>query len=136
MKPEDIRIDKESGVEYISFKEDFDGKTEATTRKVPIHPELKQKLKNFTGFKRASSDAYGKVFGRAKRKAGFDDRKLAFHSIRVNVSSALDKLRTPVHIAAQIVGHKDKGDAMTYSYYSEGSGLKLLAEEVNKLPTL
>jgi hypothetical protein len=39
-------------------------------------------------------------------------------------------------MSAQVVGHKDKGDAMTYSYYSEGSGLKLLAEEVNKLPTL
>ena len=136
VKPEDIRIDKESGVEYISFKEDFDGKTEATTRMVPIHPELKKKLEDFSGFKRTSPDAYGKVFGRAKRKAGFDDRKLAFHSIRVNVSSALDKLRTPVHIAAQIVGHKDKGDAMTYSYYSEGSGMKVLEEEVNKLPTL
>jgi len=136
VKPEDIRMDKESGVDYISFKEDFDGKTEATTRKVPIHPELQQKLEDFTGFKRTSPDAYGKVFGRAKRKAGFDDRKLAFHSIRVNVSTAFDKLLTPIHMSAQVVGHKDKGDAMTYSYYSEGSGLKLLAEEVNKLPTL
>jgi|TARA_B100002003_G_C14092769_1_gene525595 integrase len=136
VKPKDIKVDKETKIKYIAIKEEWDGKTEAITRNVPIHKQLEEKLKDFTGFKRPTSDAYGRVFARKKKSLGFTKKKNSFHSIRGNASTNLERLQCPSHIASQIVGHKDKGDSFTYNYYSEGAGLKVLKEWVDKLPIL
>ena len=136
LKKEDIRTDKTTGILYLSFKEEGDGKNEFATRKIPVHASLRPHLKDFKGFPRPTSDAYGKVFSRAKRKAGITDERKCFHSIRGNVSTSFENLGTPENIANKIVGHKSKGDSMTYGYYSEGPGLEVLDKHVSRLPVL
>ena len=62
--PQDIRRCDKHDIPFISFKEEFDGKTEAITREVPIHPELEKLLKqlrasvlaNLSSFKEASPE--------------------------------------------------------------------------------
>ncbi len=132
--PSDIREDKQSKIWYISFKEWEDGKNEYATRQVPIHQALKKHLRNFKGFTRSSSAAYGKYFGRVKQDLGFPAEK-TFHSIRGNTSTNLANEGVPEYIANQIVGHS-KGETFTYSYYSEGLTLENLHKYVNKLPKL
>mgnify|MGYP001312701371 CR=1 FL=1 len=136
LKKGDIRTDEATGILYMSFKEEGDGKNEFATRKIPVHTKLRPYLKDFQGFLRPTSDAYGKVFSRAKRKVGISDERKCFHSIRGNVSTNFENLGLPEHIANKIVGHKSKGDTMTYGYYSEGLELKELDKYVNQLPVL
>ena len=136
VKPEDIRKKKESGIPYIAFKEEFDGKTEAITRDVPIHPELEKLLKDFTGFPRSSHGAYGSHFGRIKNKCGFITRKLAFHSLRRHAETNLDIAGCDAHMMDQIVGHKGDKVPFGQAYYSDGSGMERKYEWVKKIPKL
>ena len=138
VKPEDIKRCPTSDIPYITFKEDFDGKSEAITRDVPIHPELEKLLQGFTGFPRTSHNAYGKAFGRAKRRVGFNTRKLAFHSIRRNATTSLDQAGMDGHIMNQIIGHKATQGGIQFgqSYYSGGSGFPRLYEAVKTIPKL
>ena len=141
VEPEDIKIDKETGITFIDFKgafsltEDPEGKTQNTSRRCPCHPELAELLKGFEGFKRPSFDAYSKVFMRIARRLGNDNPRHAFHSIRGNTSTALEMMQCPPHLASQIVGHS-KNSTFTYDYYSEGAGLKVLYDYVKQIPKL
>jgi integrase len=138
VKPEDIRKCPTSNIPFISFKEEFDGKTEAITREVPIHPELEKLLKDFTGFPRSSHGAYGTAFGRAKREIGFNTRKLAFHSIRRNATTSLDQAGADGHIMNQVIGHKATQGGIQFgqAYYSGGSGFPRLYKAVKTIPKL
>jgi integrase len=138
LTPKDIRTEKETGIQYFAFKEDWDGKSESATRFTPIHKDLIPLLEGFNGWTRGTNnpDAYSKMFTRAKRKLGYDDKKKVFHSIRGNVSTNFEILKCPENISAQIVGHKQSGRTMTYGYYSSGVNQKILKEWVDKLPTL
>ena len=134
--PDHIYVDEETGVKVISFKPEQDGKNEYASRIVPVHDALDKQLTGFNGWNRSSSNAYGKYFGALKRRLGFIDKRKAFHSIRGNTSTNFENSKVPEHIANKIVGHKPRGDSMTYNYYSEGPGLILAKEAVNKLPVL
>ena len=134
--PDHIYVDEETGVKVISFKPEQDGKNEYASRIVPVHDALDKQLSGFNGWNRSSSNAYGKYFGALKRRLGFIDKRKAFHSIRGNTSTNFENSKVPEHIANKIVGHKPRGDSMTYNYYSEGPGLILAKEAVNKLPVL
>jgi integrase len=134
--PDDIYVDKVTGVKVISFKPKKDGKNVYATRIVPVHYALEEHISGFNGWNRSTSNAYGKYFGALKRKLGFTDKKKAFHSIRGNTSTNFENLKVPEHIANKIVGHKSRGDTMTYGYYSQGPGLIEAKEVVNKLPVL
>jgi len=136
VQPEHIYIDKETNVKVISFKPDHDGKNKYATRVVPVHDALEKHLSGFNGWSRTTSNAYGKYFGALKRKLGFKDKKKAFHSIRGNTSTNFENLKIPEHIANKIVGHKSRGDTMTYGYYSQGPGLIEAKKIVNQLPVL
>ena len=138
MKPEDIKRCPTSNIPFISFKEEFDGKTEAITREVPIHPELEKLLKDFTGFSRSSHGAYGSHFGRVKSKCGFITRKLAFHSIRRNATTSLDQAGADGHIMNQVIGHKATQGGIQFgqAYYSGGSGFPRLYKAVKTIPKL
>ena len=136
VKPEDIRKKKESGIPYIAFKEEFDGKNEAITREVPIHPELEKLLKDFTGFPRSSHGAYGSHFGRVKSKCGFITRKLAFHSLRRHAETNLDIAGCDAHMMDQIIGHKGDKVPFGQAYYSDGSGMERKYDWVKKIPKL
>jgi len=132
IKPEDIKVDEKTDITYIEFT---DGKTESAIRKCPCHPELIKKLEDFKGFKRPTYDAYSNVFLRIKKELGHESKRFAFHSIRGNTSTNLERMNCPPHLASQIIGHA-KNSTFTYDYYSEGAGLKLLNDYVIKLPTL
>ena len=136
--PQDIRRCDKHDIPFISFKEEFDGKTEAITREVPIHPELEKLLKDFTGFPRSSHNAYGKHFGRVKTKLGFKSRSKAFHSIRRNCATSLDQAGVDGHLMNQIIGHKAQGGGIQFGqeYYSGGSGFPRLYDAVKKIPKL
>ena len=131
-KPEDIKVDEKTYITYIEFT---DGKTESAIRKCPCHPELIKKLEDFKGFKRPTYDAYSNVFLRIKKELGHESKRFAFHSIRGNTSTNLERMNCPPHLASQIIGHA-KNSTFTYDYYSEGAGLELLNDYVIKLPTL
>lgn len=134
--PDHIYVDEKTDVKVISFKPEQDGKNEYASRVVPVHDALEKHLSGFNGWNRSSSNAYGKYFGALKRRLGFRDKRKAFHSIRGNTSTNFENSKVPEHIANKIVGHKPRGDSMTYNYYSEGPGLILAKEAVNKLPEL
>jgi hypothetical protein len=135
--PDHIYVDKETNVKVISFKPDHDGKNKYASRIVPCHMMLwKKHISGFNGWNRSSSNAYGKYFGALKRKLGFTDKRKAFHSIRGNTSTNFENLKVPEHIANKIVGHKSRGETMTYGYYSQGPGLVEAKETVDQLPVL
>ena len=134
--PDHIYVEKKTDIKVISFKPEQDGKNEYASRVVPVHKALEEHISGFNGWNRSSSNAYGKYFGALKKKLGFTDKRKAFHSIRGNTATNFENLKVPEHIANKIVGHKPRGDSMTYSYYSEGPGLILAKETVNQLPIL
>ena len=134
--PDHIYVEKKTDIKVISFKPEQDGKNEYASRVVPVHKALEEHISGFNGWNRSSSNAYGKYFGALKKKLGFTDKRKAFHSIRGNTATNFENLKVPEHIANKIVGHKPRGDSMTYSYYSEGPGLILAKETVNQLPVL
>ena len=137
ISPEDILEDKKTGIKYFSIKEEG-GKNEYAERHTPIHKDLNLMLNNFKGFNlRPSSDAYGKAFSRAKRKAGFTSlgKEYSFHSLRGNCSTNLENMECPEHIANQITGHAPS-DTMTYGYYSGGVTLELKNKYIQQLPAL
>ncbi|MEJ1378485.1 MAG: tyrosine-type recombinase/integrase [Candidatus Sedimenticola sp. (ex Thyasira tokunagai)] len=102
---------------YIHIPE---GKTESSVRDVPIHPVIQQLVEDLketskdgyliSGLKRGGEDnkryhLIGKRFGTALRQgAKMTDKRVVFHSLRKNFSSALENAGVPVTTAEQIVG--------------------------------
>ncbi|MDC0441062.1 hypothetical protein OAM41_04790, partial [Gammaproteobacteria bacterium] len=134
--PDHIYVDKDTNIKVISFKPEQDGKNLYASRIVPVHNALEEHISGFNGWNRSSSNAYGKYFGALKKKLGFIDKRKAFHSIRGNTSTNFENLKVPEHIANKIVGHKSRGETMTYGYYSQGPGLVEAKETVDQLPVL
>ena len=134
--PDHIYVDKETNIKVISFKPEQDGKNVYASRIVPVHNALEEHISGFNGWNRSSSNAYGKYFGALKKKLGFTEKRKAFHSIRGNTSTNFENLKVPEHIANKIVGHKSRGETMTYGYYSQGPGLVEAKETVDQLPVL
>jgi len=134
--PDHIYVDKETNIKVISFKPEQDGKNIYASRIVPVHNALEEHISGFNGWNRSSSNAYGKYFGALKKKLGFTDKRKAFHSIRGNTATNFENLKVPEHIANKIIGHKSRGETMTYGYYSQGPGLVEAKKTVNQLPVL
>jgi len=133
----DIHTEKETGIQYFAFKEDWIGKSDPTTRFTPVHKDLIPLIKDFKGWSRPSAGAYGKMFFRVKRKQGFIHPKKVFHSIRGNTITNFEILGCPENITAQIVGHQGmRGTSMSYGYYSSGVNQKILKQWVDKLPSI
>lgn len=129
---------------YIHIPE---GKTESSVRDVPIHHLIKSlvnKLKEnskdgylLSGLKRGGEDnkryhLIGKRFSTLLRKgAEITDKRVVFHSLRKNFSTALENAGIPESTAQQIVGHKKQ--SMTYGLYSKGVKMDVLSEAVQKV---
>lgn len=135
--PEDILFDEEYEVQHIAIHE---GKSESAVRKVPIHKDLYPLLRDFKGWERSGTpDVYSKMFTRAKEKAGYIGTKYGkkvFHSIRGNTITELEIAGVAESTVAQIVGHKDRGQTMSFGYYSSGKVLSQLKESVDKIPNI
>jgi integrase len=111
-----------------------DAKTQAGNRIVPLHPDIKSRLKKmiseseddyiFSGLTENKygdrSNAIGKRFGRLKKKLGYTKNQV-FHSIRKTFTTMLEENGISENMAADIVGHEKP--RITYGLYSGGASL-------------
>lgn len=127
-----------------------EGKTEAATRTIPLHPlavpiiERRLALKSewlFPGLIPAGkglsrSHHPSKAFGREIRRIGFTDPALVFHSLRHSFTTALEGAGVPLSTAELLVGHKRA--SMTYGRYGDGSSvdLRTAIDKLNFGPTV
>ena len=72
-----------------------------------------------------------KAFTVHRRTLGLDRPGLAFHSLRKNVATALERARVPENEAVQLLGHEKM--SMSYSVYSLGLDLHGLQDVVERV---
>lgn len=123
-----------------------EAKNDNSVRSVPIHkviaPLIKKLVKTSTdgylvdGLKRGGEDNkrnhyFVKRFGTKMRAIGIDDNRVVFHSLRKNLSGALEKAGVAVNLAEQIVGHAKQ--SLTYGLYSDGVPLEMLHDAISKV---
>jgi integrase len=134
-------IEQIDGINSIHITE---GKTEAATRYVPIHPQILPLIERLSAdstdtflVPSNSNNQYGtrspslsKRFTRLRNSLGFPPTKV-FHSIRKTFTTGLERLGVPEGTTADIVGHKKA--TITYGLYSEGMSIRQKAEAVAKL---
>lgn len=133
---DNIYKDKESGIRYLYFKENTQGKNKFAKRQTPIHKHLESMLKDFERFdQRTSSNAFSKAFTEAKKRAGYGDRgrEYCFHSIRGMTSTELENLECPENIVDRITGHT-AGQGLSFQRYSKGVGLEVMNKYIQRLP--
>lgn len=135
----------ENGIQSFYVEE---GKTDASIRKIPIHPSLNPLVEQLV--KNADSDGYlihtsggnkygirsdsiSKAFGRIKKELGYDARYV-FHSIRKTVITALQHNDVKPLVIASIVGHET--GTVTFDIYSEGASAKQKYNAIIGLPTI
>jgi integrase len=145
-------IQEEDGIIFINVAEQ-DGakvKTEAAIRRVPVHSELiscgfleyvdhistQGHKQLFPGLKPGGPDKklswyISKAFTTHRRTLGLDRPGLAFHSLRKNVATALERARVPENEAVQLLGHEKM--SMSYSVYSLGLDLHGLQDVVERV---
>jgi integrase len=145
-------IQEEDGIIFINVAEQ-DGakvKTEAAIRRVPVHSELiscgfleyvdhistQGHKQLFPGLKPGGPDKklswyISKAFTVHRRTLGLDRPGLAFHSLRKNVATALERARVPENEAVQLLGHEKM--SMSYSVYSLGLDLHGLQDVVERV---
>jgi integrase len=132
-------------IDDINLRQSFlkvkDSKNQSGKREVPIHQELKPRIRKLInqsqdGFiisgltfnkYRKRSDAIGKRFGRLKNSLGFSDRHV-FHSTRKTVGTTLENANVKENIASDILGHKK--ERITYKIYSGGANMKIKKESM------
>jgi len=132
----------------VDLKENFikvtDAKTDAGNRIVPIHPQLKPRLKelmeveddeyllpNLTHNKYGDrSNSIGKRFGNLKKRLGYSNRQV-FHSIRKTVTTQLENAYINENITADILGHEKP--RITYGQYSGGANIKVKLDSIKKI---
>lgn len=135
----------ENGILSLYIEE---GKTDASIRKIPIHPSLKPLVEQLV--KNADSEGYlihssggnkygirsdsiSKAFGRLKKELGYDYRYV-FHSIRKTVITTLQHNDVKPLIIASIVGHET--GTITFDIYSDGASPQQKLEAIKTLPRL
>jgi integrase len=124
LRVQDVRCDPDTNIRFIHFKD----KTEAGVRDLPLHSNIEAGIDERIA--QAGDDGYllplgnakrrsgnvGKRFSDLKRKLGYDDPRLVFHSIRKTIASLLENSGCPENVAKDLVGHVKK--SMTYGLYS------------------
>ena len=116
------------GADYFQIQV---GKTEASTRRIPIHSEIKQMVERLVqnskdgyllnglsanNVQNKRSKAISKKFGHLKRGMGFEDRKHTFHSFRATFITRLMNAKADKTLTKKLVGHK--GTDITYDLYA------------------
>ncbi|WP_432745415.1 DUF6538 domain-containing protein [Methylobacter sp. G7] len=124
------------GIGCIAIGRDgeWDGKTEAALRPIPIHPKLCELgLLHYIEHLRAIgktrlfeelnpiNDEYGaqasKWFARYRKRCGIVGKGKVFHSFRHTLTNEFKQNRVPVEVAEAIIGHES--DSMTYGRYGK-----------------
>ena len=116
------------GADYFQIQV---GKTEASTRRIPFHSEIKQMAERLVQNSKDGyllnglsadnalnkrSGAISKKFGHLKRGMGFEDRKHTFHSFRATFITWLMNAKADKTLMKKLVGHK--GTDLTYDLYA------------------
>jgi len=119
-------------------------KTEAGERTIPIHPYIKDVIKELiegstddyllSGLTKNKygnrSNAIGKKFGRLKTQHDFSSRYV-FHSIRKTFTTMLENAGVGENIAADIIGHEKP--RITYGLYSGGASLAVMRQAIQRI---
>jgi integrase len=148
LKAEDIK--QTDGIWYFEFCHDGNGKTEAATRVVPLHPELidvgllryRDALPKdsmlFPGLKGRMSKPgrlgpkLGDAFNWWRKRLGIVRPGVNFHSFRHTVGDRLRKAGVPEDDRAALLGHED--ERITSRVYGhDGPGLHRLQAIVEKV---
>jgi integrase len=117
-------------------------KTEAGVRVVPIHREVQQTmarlieeskdgyiLSGITGRHRV--DTMSKAFQRLRKKLGYTDKRLVFHSIRNTMITLLERAGVPEGTVQDLIGHERS--TLAGSTYSGKSTIEMRNESLDKL---
>jgi integrase len=84
------------------------------------------------GYDAKRSHYLSRTFGFAKKRLGFTDSALVFHTLRNSFMQRCEKAGVPERTVKQIVGHS-RQDSLTYGLYSPGPGFDKLSEGVRKV---
>jgi integrase len=124
-----------------------EGKTRAAVRRVPIHPVIKSLVARL---KRDSKDGFlipglltggpdnrrshyvGKRFTPLRRKLGFEDGALNFHTLRNAFMQRCEDKEVPESTTKLLVGHSRKKQ-ITYGTYSPGPNFEVLRKAAAKV---
>ena len=141
-------IKTSEGIHYFDINDEGEKKikTDSARRRIPIHSHLiklgfitfvqdsKEKghdrvFNSIVPGEEGYGQAPSKWFGRLKSKLDLDlPEKKTFHSLRHNLSDALNSTAVPEHIAASILGHLHS--KISYGIYGSEANLKQLAEAI------
>jgi len=116
-------------------------KNDRSRRKVPIHPELLERLTRYVGVE--MSDPAGLLVGEAMKSDGFSkkftrltrvflkNKRQTLHSIRHTMSNELQRAQVPEYVINQLLGHAQQ--TMSTSQYGGHISLEVLLEAVSKV---
>jgi integrase len=134
-------IKAQDGVAFFDIREGAGQllKTEAATRRVPIHSKLIEAgllAYKFPPLRGAGPDKkpgrlLSQRFTRYRRERGVIRAHVSYHSLRGNFASALDEAKVSISDAAILLGHSR---AISFGVYSKsGPGLQRLQEIVEQV---
>ena len=124
-----------------------DGKTEAATRAIPIHPAITSIVERRITGKSATTYLFNELtpggpggkmswnvtkrFTAYRRSVGCPDGETNFHSLRRTFATALEQAGVMQNVAEELLGHKKQG--MSFGLYSEGVGFDPLRDAVERV---
>lgn len=127
---------------------DLDGrhvKTQSSVRMVPLHPDIredfvkwvqsnpgKRVFESFTLKSGRYSTQLSGDFARLMDRAGLDDPRLVFHSLRHTLKRAMSNARVDIEARKAILGHAPTDAHGGY----EGHSLAALSEELARVPAM
>jgi len=108
------------------------GKTKNAVRTIPVHPILDQSVWNdfFDVRDEVKKGHMTKLMQEARKEIGVGN-EVDIHSCRRYFSTQLERVGTPEHLAASILGHSKS--SMSYDLYSGGPLLEQMKEYIDKV---
>ena len=144
-----MRLDEICNIKKTNISENcfkvLEGKTEASQRDIPIHPELKPIIERFLdasvddflikgiksgGYDNKRSWNFQKKLTRLRKKLEMP-KGVVFHTLRNTFATRMENLAIPTNHINQLMGHKHNN--MSLDKYSAGLTIERLAESINKL---
>lgn len=143
-------IQQIDGIECIvvSSDGDWNGKTEAALRNIPIHPKLHElglldyvkgiktsgKARLFSEINPVNGEygaAVSKWFARYRKRCGVVDSGKVFHSFRHTLLNELKQNSVPLEVAEAIAGHES--DSMSYGRYGKDYRVDVMYDAIKSV---
>jgi integrase len=125
LRTDSVRLDPDTDIRFLHFAD----KSESGVRDVPLHSAIADMVDDLIagagpdGFlfpvrhdTERKGVAFSVEFGRFKRRHGYGDPRLVFHSLRKTIAHLLESAEAPLNVAQDLCGHVKSG--MTYGLYS------------------